>query len=168
MTAKSPHPARSSSIAADITIAPSSVFIRCRSIRMRAITGSAEMDKMVPTKSASRGTLLCALLRQNSGHNSTDPTPSASGARMPRNLDQMMGGPRVRRRLGCSSRPAMNTKSSNPNSVTRSEEHTSELQSLMHLVCRLLVDKNVLGVGACPLGRLGKQAYPASSLQPQA
>src|ERR1035441_10934147 len=29
-----------------------------------------------------------------------------------------------------------------PCSVTRSEEHTSELQSLRHLVCRLLLEKN--------------------------
>src|SRR2546429_3562554 len=29
----------------------------------------------------------------------------------------------------------------NPNSVLRSEEHTSELQSRLHLVCRLLLEK---------------------------
>src|SRR5262245_63108257 len=29
----------------------------------------------------------------------------------------------------------------NPNGVKRSEEHTSELQSLRHLVCRLLLEK---------------------------
>src|ERR1035438_10758140 len=29
-----------------------------------------------------------------------------------------------------------------PPIVTRSEEHTSELQSLRHLVCRLLLEKN--------------------------
>src|SRR5262245_63061495 len=28
-----------------------------------------------------------------------------------------------------------------PNAVVRSEEHTSELQSLRHLVCRLLLEK---------------------------
>src|ERR1039458_1275202 len=30
---------------------------------------------------------------------------------------------------------------SGPKSATRSEEHTSELQSLRHIVCRLLLDK---------------------------
>src|SRR5687768_17958038 len=30
---------------------------------------------------------------------------------------------------------------SSPSSVSRSEEHTSELQSRLHLVCRLLLDK---------------------------
>src|SRR5438093_7477459 len=32
--------------------------------------------------------------------------------------------------------------------VVRSEEHTSELQSLTNLVCRLLLEKNKDGVGA--------------------
>src|SRR2546429_4889626 len=31
--------------------------------------------------------------------------------------------------------------SSNPEVVSRSEEHTSELQSRLHLVCRLLLEK---------------------------
>src|SRR2546423_6299245 len=50
-------------------------------------------------------------------------------------------GPQVRRRLG-------HTWSKNPivltpkcASITRSEEHTSELQSLAYLVCRLLLEK---------------------------
>src|SRR5262245_63778192 len=37
---------------------------------------------------------------------------------------------------------------------TRSEEHTSELQSLRHLVCRLLLEKKKIererGTGLCP------------------
>src|ERR1039458_3236890 len=33
----------------------------------------------------------------------------------------------------------------------RSEEHTSELQSLRHLVCRLLLEKKVLGLGKLEL-----------------
>src|ERR1039458_6938695 len=37
---------------------------------------------------------------------------------------------------------------------TRSEEHTSELQSLRHLVCRLLLEKNVIRPGDfAPRGR---------------
>src|SRR2546429_3938166 len=33
------------------------------------------------------------------------------------------------------------TTSDNPDSASRSEEHTSELQSRLHLVCRLLLEK---------------------------
>src|SRR2546429_1648192 len=36
------------------------------------------------------------------------------------------------------------------NSGRRSEEHTSELQSRLHLVCRLLLEKKKLGVGVRP------------------
>src|SRR5258705_7777397 len=42
-----------------------------------------------------------------------------------------------------------------PVTVFRSEEHTSELQSLRHLVCRLLLEKkkkNNLSRGDCGLG----------------
>src|SRR2546422_7794248 len=31
--------------------------------------------------------------------------------------------------------------------VGRSEEHTTELQSRLHLVCRLLLEKKILGIG---------------------
>src|SRR5262245_63460257 len=36
--------------------------------------------------------------------------------------------------------------------VTRSEEHTSELQSLRHLVCRLLLEKKIDSLLTRPLG----------------
>src|SRR5205814_3418098 len=39
--------------------------------------------------------------------------------------------------MPCGSSPVAGSSSSN----TRSEEHTSELQSLRHLVCRLLLEK---------------------------
>src|SRR5260370_28024685 len=39
----------------------------------------------------------------------------------------------------CSPRPS--TSSTRPISVSRSEEHTSELQSHLNLVCRLLLEK---------------------------
>src|SRR5436853_5974496 len=50
-------------------------------------------------------------------------------------------GPRPRRgyRAGSSSRPA--TRAGGAPARGRSEEHTSELQSLRHLVCRLLLEK---------------------------
>src|SRR5437899_8608893 len=58
-------------------------------------------------------------------------------------------GGRVSWRVSRSSRASRNgkwaskhiTKSSTPATTERSEEHTSELQSLRHLVCRLLLEK---------------------------
>src|SRR2546422_4384536 len=41
----------------------------------------------------------------------------------------------------CSSPLKMNTGSSSCPTQVRSEEHTSELQSRLHLVCRLLLEK---------------------------
>src|SRR2546425_9096210 len=40
-----------------------------------------------------------------------------------------------------STSPTGTTRSGEPGSATRSEEHTSELQSLAYLVCRLLLEK---------------------------
>src|SRR2546429_4004378 len=42
---------------------------------------------------------------------------------------------------------------------TRSEEHTSELQSRLHLVCRLLLEKKT----RLPLARRRLQGYPLHS-----
>src|SRR2546422_9198538 len=52
----------------------------------------------------------------------------------------------VRGKLPCSSRCARSARnvgwrSAPSGAVTRSEEHTSELQSRLHLVCRLLLEK---------------------------
>src|SRR5207253_9937643 len=44
-------------------------------------------------------------------------------------------------RPGRGSAPNLNFSSANPHSCQRSEEHTSELQSRGHLVCRLLLEK---------------------------
>src|SRR2546422_755614 len=59
-----------------------------------------------------------------------------------------------------SGRPAPLDRSNDP----RSEEHTSELQSRLHLVCRLLLEKKKdadggvpAAVGAAQLGRAGHQ-----------
>src|SRR5438309_5376127 len=41
----------------------------------------------------------------------------------------------------CSSRRTRNHRACLPRRATRSEEHTSELQSQFHLVCRLLLEK---------------------------
>src|ERR1039458_10798046 len=53
-------------------------------------------------------------------------------------------------------------------SVSRSEEHTSELQSLRRLVCRLLLEKKkeCMRIGhdyhpLCPRGRIGLVRVPA-------
>src|ERR1039458_2005429 len=44
-------------------------------------------------------------------------------------------------RLWLSARPTSSCRTSNSSAAWRSEEHTSELQSLRHLVCRLLLEK---------------------------
>src|SRR5687767_15628975 len=44
-------------------------------------------------------------------------------------------------------------------SAPRSEEHTSELQSLAYLVCRLLLEKKNNGVGAAPGIAVGPVFY---------
>src|SRR2546422_8025488 len=49
--------------------------------------------------------------------------------------------------------------------VTRSEEHTSELQSRLHLVCRLLLEKkNSFSNATRVLGPKGQQAGPSTLL----
>src|SRR2546429_419610 len=51
--------------------------------------------------------------------------------------------------------------------LTRSEEHTSELQSRLHLVCRLLLEKkkmNSVRPGMKPFGSVGDQVRPPSKL----
>src|SRR2546430_5576828 len=40
--------------------------------------------------------------------------------------------------------------------ISRSEEHTSELQSLSNLVCRLLLEKQNSSLGLAPLGIVGR------------
>src|SRR2546422_4312669 len=47
----------------------------------------------------------------------------------------------ARVRLGLQQRAATNLRSHVTRAVQRSEEHTSELQSRLHLVCRLLLEK---------------------------
>src|SRR6202789_3072713 len=47
----------------------------------------------------------------------------------------------------------------------RSEEHTSELQSLQHLVCRLLLEKKSLGVQCLELGGVGLEALPVRDVE---
>src|SRR4051794_41751955 len=58
------------------------------------------------------------------------------------------------RRLGCV-RPYFNWNACTRNSTStrRSEEHTSELQSPVHLVCRLLLEKKKRGAGQAPTPR---------------
>src|SRR2546422_3778012 len=47
----------------------------------------------------------------------------------------------------------------------RSEEHTSELQSRLHLVCRLLLEKKKKRLLACQ--EMTPEAYPQSATEPR-
>src|SRR2546429_2835548 len=51
-------------------------------------------------------------------------------------------------------------KSAFPNATTRSEEHTSELQSRLHLVCRLLLEKKKNSSDAIGASHLGPPSAP--------
>src|ERR1039458_10704407 len=67
----------------------------------------------------------------------TSPIPSTPRRRGSRAMWDVRGGSPRQRFMNCPS-------------VRRSEEHTSELQSLRHLVCRLLLEKKNTTVGAAP------------------
>src|ERR1035438_3394486 len=58
------------------------------------------------------------------------------------------------------SRPPPSSPPRSPGIVHRSEEHTSELQSLRHLVCRLLLEKNMHSRGTV------RRAPPEPQLPP--
>src|SRR5689334_24354096 len=60
----------------------------------------------------------------------------ASGARAPRSADGAVGRGAKSPRAPCRELPRARRAS-----AARSEEHTSELQSQFHLVCRLLLEK---------------------------
>src|SRR2546423_11057067 len=63
------------------------------------------------------------------------PAPATPGWRRSRGADRVARFSRTRRPLSRQGRPA------SPYAPVRSEEHTSELQSLAYLVCRLLLEK---------------------------
>src|SRR2546422_7396122 len=52
-----------------------------------------------------------------------------------------LSGPASAHRGGAARRAASSTCRAAPSPARRSEEHTSELQSRLHLVCRLLLEK---------------------------
>src|SRR2546429_550587 len=61
------------------------------------------------------------------------------------------------RRSGCQSSPSLK--------LTRSEEHTSELQSRLHLVCRLLLVKKFMRASIKMIGVSNLQSFIASMTQ---
>src|ERR1035438_10762574 len=81
----------------------------------------------------------------------------------PTNLDSSSSASKCPKRLTFAS--GMNSTSK---SISRSEEHTSELQSLRHLVCRLLLEKkktkneitSVIDVGDAPHSKQGATSLP--------
>src|ERR1039458_10793001 len=54
------------------------------------------------------------------------------------------------------------TRAAAPSFSMRSEEHTSELQSLRHLVCRLLLEKKTNNCRFCKESRPAALGYPRS------
>src|SRR5205814_9039946 len=70
---------------------------------------------------------------------SRDPVPRASPP--PRSGARQDREPRGRLRAGVRQGCALSPGRMSAMKITRSEEHTSELQSLRHLVCRLLLEK---------------------------
>src|ERR1035438_10773641 len=66
------------------------------------------------------------------GNRAQSNTPASAATRI---------GPIVSQGSGRQVRPAYAVLTSSTSSEVRSEEHTSELQSLRHLVCRLLLEK---------------------------
>src|SRR6195952_5832938 len=67
-------------------------------------------------------------------------------------------------RSASASSSAGSERASNPStSPPRSEEHTSELQSLRHLVCRLLLEKTNKKIGNSILGRSSNQSHNFSA-----
>src|SRR5947209_18815373 len=65
-----------------------------------------------------------------------DALPISKGSATPATATVTDAPPTERRRLRSVSKPIRNNSS-----TTRSEEHTSELQSRQYLVCRLLLEK---------------------------
>src|SRR2546422_10787406 len=50
----------------------------------------------------------------------------------------------ARRSSGLSGRPMNHPQAAATIAIARSEEHTSELQSRLHLVCRILLEKKII------------------------
>src|SRR2546430_11191782 len=64
---------------------------------------------------------------------------------------------------GCRKRRSSPTANYSPSSRTRSEEHTSELQSQSNLVCRLLLEKKKKGLDGCSLATTQTVAHQTVS-----
>jgi hypothetical protein len=76
-------------MAEDITTVPISLRSKFKSIRILAITGSAEMESAVPTKSANIRVFAPTSAPRNCGKNSAAPNPIAKGITTPRELTRI-------------------------------------------------------------------------------
>src|SRR5439155_26707701 len=88
-------------------------------------------------------TTLFRSVRRTSGSSATcSATPTSGGSTRaptcPSRATSRAGGGRA---TAVSSRSTSSSRSAPPGTGSRSEEHTSELQSRGHLVCRLLLEK---------------------------
>ena len=95
-----------------MTIIPSSEFIRFRSIRIRAMTGSAEMESAVPMNSAKSVKLPWTYDPHRPGKRKTSPTPSMKGINTPIRLVHAMVSLRFLMTPRFISSPAANRKNS--------------------------------------------------------
>src|SRR5689334_22400048 len=100
-------------------------------------------------------TLFRSMASQSSGHDPSGPIvhagPAGARRRSPSGPERAdgRGGPEVER--ACVRSSAIIACDGNGTSATRSEEHTSELQSQFHLVCRLLLEPATTAISTLSL-----------------
>src|SRR2546429_1782081 len=83
---------------------------------------------------------------------SVEPDPVPKRAAPAHRVDQHVGRLELRPYLGVPGLPAFQARHRLVLGLRRSEEHTSELQSRLHLVCRLLLEKKKTGVKRTAMG----------------
>src|SRR3712207_6924515 len=75
-----------------------------------------------------------------------DALPISPHAKQRPNARSRRGSPAMRIRLRSSSHSRCRWPPAKPSQASRSEEHTSELQSRQYLVCRLLLEKKKINL----------------------
>jgi hypothetical protein len=112
------HPTRSSNMADEMMTVPTSVRRRFRSIRIFAITGSAEIARAVPTNSAKMSGFAPCCAPRYSGKIVAARNPEAKGNATPKILTSSALLPCRKRLRRSISRPAVSKKKTTPSVVT--------------------------------------------------